>query len=95
MQTVAEKIQDQFDSLKREEDTALIAADNKLAEQTDNTETLKQLLGIADKHRHTLTKIIHSLLRLRHCKSFPAFMLKLAKETENELEPKIYDLIYN
>ena len=92
MQTVAEKIQDQFDSLKREEDTALVAADNKLAEQTDNTETLKHLLGIVDKHRYTLTAIIHSLLDLRYCKLFPAFLHKLAKETENELEPQLYKI---
>ena len=45
MQAFAEKIEDQFDSLKMEKDTALVAADNKLVEQTDNTDTLKHLLG--------------------------------------------------
>ena len=39
------RIEDQFDTLKTEKDTALVVADNKLVEQTDNTDTLKHLLG--------------------------------------------------
>ena len=39
------RIEDQFDTLKKEKDTALVVADNKLVEQTDNTDTLKHLLG--------------------------------------------------
>merc|ERR1712217_415810 len=46
MMTVAEKIQDQFDSLKREEDIALVATGNKLAEQTDNTNTLLEMKAL-------------------------------------------------
>ena len=127
MQTVAEKIQDQFDSLKREEDTALVedlehkiekqvqtsltktnvdirsleqkVTENinnitnlqtkvqgtekekiskfELAEQTDNTETLKHLKNTQQAILETLKTINFFFSDLQRSKSFQHFSQKL------------------
>merc|ERR1712217_225712 len=127
MQTVAEKLQDQFDSLKREEDTALVedlehkiekqvqtsltktnvdirslehkVTENinnitnlqtkvqgtekekiskfELAEQTDNTETLKHLKNTQQAILETLKTINFFFSDLQRSKSFQHFSHKL------------------
>jgi len=85
--TVAEKIQDQFDSLKREEDIALVATGNKLAEQTDNTDTLKQLKNIQQAILKALKTTISSFIDLQHCQSFEHYIRrKLTWQYENFLK---------
>merc|ERR1712217_28421 len=87
MQTVAEKIQDQFDSLKREEHTALVATGNTLAEQIDNTDTLKQLKNIQQAILKALKTTISSFIDLQHCKSFEHYISrKLTWQYENFLK---------
>ena len=78
------RIEDQFDTLKMEKDTALVDADNKLVEQTDNTDTLKHLKNTQDRQgklqqmiRHTQKIILTFLSNSKNCKSFQEFSLLL------------------
>ena len=93
------RIEDQFDTLKMEKDTALVVADNKLVEQTDNTDTLKHLKNTQDRQGElqqafieTLKTILTSFIDLQHCKSFQHFSRKLTWEYDNFLETQLFKI---
>ena len=93
------RIEDQFDTLMMEKDTALVVANNKLVEQTDITDTLKHLKTTQDRQGElqqaileTLKTILVSFLDLQHCKSFQHFSRKLTWEYDHFLETQLFKI---
>ena len=86
------RIEDQFDTLMMEKDTALVVANNKLVEQTDNTDTLKHLKNTQQAILETLKTILCSFLDLQHQKSFLHFSRKLTWEFDSFLDKELFKI---
>merc|ERR1712217_161662 len=86
MQTVAEKIQDQFDSLKREEDTALVEdLEHKIEKQvqTSLTKTNVDIRSLEHKVTENINNITNLQTKVQGTEKEKISKFELAEQTDN------------